>query len=234
LERGIIPRLSSDNILPSPPPSPLVEGRPALPQSPIARGPASYAGGTGGARGEGYGTVFLISRYSPRLTEQGMRQLESFVREGGVLVTNYPTLKPAKLWSRLILQARFYWNALAATITRRPRTLELAWSRGKIIIVFGRMNEQRRNIVHEIPAAIVDLLGSLADLPVDAGGQHGLLCIPQKKAWLFYNTNPDPLVIQLRRKTQGTLVVPDGTRVPVVEGTTPITLAHGAWLELAR
>jgi hypothetical protein len=200
LERGILPRLSSDN-------EPFFNG---------------------------IKTIFLVSKYAPKLSDKAYQALDSFVRGGGVLVSNYPILRPAGFWPRLLLSLRFYGNLLWASISHHPRIFTLRWGAGKMSMVFERMNETRRNIIHEIPPEIAEEISSISALPVDAQGARGLLAFPQQSSWIFYNTNPDSLRIVLRHPSKGTLVIPDGTSTPLSFDAKEVTLAHGAWLELAR
>jgi len=182
----------------------------------------------------GIKTVFLVSKYSPRLTHEAYQALDSFIRAGGVLVSNYPILRPEGFWLQLLLNLRFYGNLLWASISHQPGILTRRWGAGKIFVALARMNETRRNVIHEIPPGIAERISSLSALPVDAGGAQGLLAFPQKSSWIFYNTNPEPITIVLRHLSKGTLVTPDGTDTPLPSDRKEISIAHGAWLELAR
>lgn len=102
-----------------------------------------------------------------------------------------------------------------------------------MVIVLGWMNERLRNVVHAIPAEVFGEAVGASELPVDAGRARGLLSFPHESGWVFYNTNPGALTVELRRKSAGTLITPGGTRVPVQKGTAKVTMEHGAWLELA-
>jgi hypothetical protein len=182
----------------------------------------------------GVKTLFLLSKYSPRLSDEASRDLETFVRAGGTLVCNYPVLRPTAFWSNLFLRARFIWNLVFSSLSHHPRTLSLRWGNGRMILLFGRMSGRLRNIPSEIPAGIAaDAVGKM-EPPAGAEGVRGMLSFPRKKMWIFYNTNPDPVTVRLKKNSAGILIVPDGSASPVESGTSNVTIPHGAWLELAR